>query len=316
MRSVSVRLEDLQKVTIPIGFVGENLHTKVLIDCKKVLDEYPTAVVSLTVKPPEGDAYPAITTREGDIVEWTVTNSDLVYDGNGEMQLTFTVGEVIAKSFVGKIRVVRSIVGNGEVPTPVEEWLIQANETLEAVEVALVEIPEAIAQGFAEIIDDTAGEGDTGKVWSADKLTSEFATKANKPVSSTNGNLAALDANGNLTDSGSKASDFAVIDDTATAGTTDKTYSADKLAKKFDDIDIADNSFPYSVEAITGNRIGVWKRGYYETPSSGNSSDYNYSVTSNYITTLIPVTPGEQYAIYAYGVTGYQRQYEIGRAHV
>ena len=68
MRSVSVRLADLCKITIPIGFVGENLHTKVKIDCMKLFEEYPDAIVALSVKPAEGDAYPAVVTREGNFI--------------------------------------------------------------------------------------------------------------------------------------------------------------------------------------------------------------------------------------------------------
>ena len=56
MRTVSYRLEDLRrKPKIPLGFVGENEHTNLLIDCMKVYQEYPSAAVSLTVQPPEGE---------------------------------------------------------------------------------------------------------------------------------------------------------------------------------------------------------------------------------------------------------------------
>ena len=65
MRTVSIRLEDLAKMTIKIGFVGENEHTRVCIDCKKAFDEYPGAVATLTVQPPAGEAYPDVTTRTG-----------------------------------------------------------------------------------------------------------------------------------------------------------------------------------------------------------------------------------------------------------
>ena len=67
---------------------------------------------------------------------------------------------------------------------------------------------ESAASAAAALIDDTAGDGDTGKVWSADKLHDTFATKADKVASATNNNFAALDANGNLKDSGHKHSDY------------------------------------------------------------------------------------------------------------
>ena len=130
MRSVSVRLADLNKVTIPIGFVGENLHTQVRIDCVKLFEEYPNAVPTLTVNPPMGDTYPAIVTRDGDYVIWEVEDSDLIYNGNGEIQLTFSVDEVVAKSYISRIRIEKSLVPTGEVPTPIENWIDEANEIL------------------------------------------------------------------------------------------------------------------------------------------------------------------------------------------
>lgn len=54
----------------------------------------------------------------------------------------------------------------------------------------------------------TAYEGSKGKA-NADAITALQSGKANKVESPTNGNFAGLDANGDLTDSGSKASDFA-----------------------------------------------------------------------------------------------------------
>lgn len=71
-----------------------------------------------------------------------------------------------------------------------------------------------------QIIDDTAGDGSTAKTWSADKLHDTAATKADKVTGSTNGDLAGLDANGNLTDSGKKPADFVLVADIATVEET------------------------------------------------------------------------------------------------
>ena len=72
-----------------------------------------------------------------------------------------------------------------------------------------------------DVIDDTAGAGDTDVTWSADKMVSELADKADisdipditgkadKVSSATNNNFAALDSNGNLKDSGYSSSSFA-----------------------------------------------------------------------------------------------------------
>ena len=144
MRTVSVRSADLPKVTIPIGYVGENLYTKVIIDCKKDFDEHPTAVVGMSVQPPEGDAYPAIVTRDGDFVVWEVSASDLVYKGSGSIQISFTVdGTIVGKTPVGRIMINKSILPSGTVPTPLDDFLTRAST-------ALNEIPEDIAEALAE----------------------------------------------------------------------------------------------------------------------------------------------------------------------
>ena len=289
MRTVSLRLTDLIKTVIPIGFVGENLHTKVFIDCKIAFDEYPTATVAMTVKPPKGDAYPAVVSRNGDIVTWDVSDSDLLYEGNGELQLAFVVDEVIAKSYIGRTRIQRSIIPTGEIPTPIEDWITKADEILDSIpgqinsaleeakesgefdgddgvspEVSVEEItgghqvsitdaegtstfdvmdgapgdpgaPGAPGPGVSRggttgqvlkkrsnadydtewaeeaggvQIDDSAGIGDTGVTWSANKSATELSKKADKVSNATSGDFAGLDSNGNLTDSGSKASDF------------------------------------------------------------------------------------------------------------
>ena len=82
MRSVSVRLDDLRTMILNIGFVGENEHKRFIFDCKKMFDQYPHAAASMTVQPPEGEAYPAIIERDGDYVIWDVTDSDLAHDGD------------------------------------------------------------------------------------------------------------------------------------------------------------------------------------------------------------------------------------------
>ena len=103
--------------------------------------------------------------------------------------------------------------------------------------------------GTGAVIDDSAGTGDTDKAWSANKLVDEFSAKYEKPSGgipatdiasgvipditgkadkvsgATNGNFAGLDSNGNLTDSGSKASDFLTSHQDIT-GKADKVTSA------------------------------------------------------------------------------------------
>lgn len=220
MANVSYKLKDLDKRTIKIGYVGENDHMHVLIDCKEVFDEYPAAMPTMAIVPPEGEDYPKAVTRNGNIVEWLVKNSDVAAEGDGEFQLTFTEDNVVKKSVTGRFRVERSISGNGTAPSGIDDWLTDANEALTAVEAATQDAENAAenqpkintsgyweiwdaetgayvattvkAQGDkgdpgdpgspgdpTELIDDTAGEGDTGKTWSADKLDDQFGSVLN-----------------------------------------------------------------------------------------------------------------------------------------
>lgn len=218
MATVSYRLEDLKKAIVGIGYVGENDHMHVLIDCKEVFDEYPDAVATMDIVPPVGESYPKVVNRNGDVVEWLVKNSDVAAEGDGEFQITFTEGEVIKKSVNGRFRVIRSISGSGNAPSGIDDWMTDANEKLAAVEEATQEAEDAAehqprinASGYWEIWD--AEEG------------AYVAT-----------NVKAQGDKGDPGDPGSPGDPTELIDDTAGEGVTDKTLSANKLAEKFGDV--------------------------------------------------------------------------------
>lgn len=215
MRSVSIRLEDLCKITIPIGFAGENLRTTVRIDCMKMFQDYPDAIATLSVKPPEGKPYPTVVTRDGDIVIWEVTSSDLASQGYGEIQLSFLVDDVVAKSFVGKTRVDKSILPTGQAPDPINDWIIRAEAALEGIpatiQAALEEAKESGEfDGFSPIANVTK-EGNIATITITDK----------------EGTTTATVSDGDYTN---------LIDDTSGSGTTDKTWSANKLTTELTNV--------------------------------------------------------------------------------
>lgn len=157
MRSVSIRLSDLDggNKLIPIGFVGENEYTTINIDCKKVFDQHPNAVPALAVTPPQGDSYPAIVVRDGDIISWTVCDSDLIYEGSGALQLTFVIdGTVIGKTYKARTKVLGSIEPSGEVPTPIANWLIQAAAALQG-------LPQQVSDNVLAVLGAMIGVGQT-----------------------------------------------------------------------------------------------------------------------------------------------------------
>ena len=96
------------------------------------------------------------------------------------------------------------------------------------------------------VIDDTAGDGDTNKTWSANKLHDEFAdclrevafsdlTDAPSYSSADSGKSLTVQSNGSLGWSKADSTPVNIIDDTAGDGDTDKTWSADKLTDEFAD---------------------------------------------------------------------------------
>lgn len=155
MRSVSLRLVDLErKPLIPLGFEGENEYMTINFDCKTVFDKHPAAVPTLAVTPPQGDSYPAVVVRDGDIVSWTVCDSDLVYPGEGELQLTFVDGTIIGKTYKARTKVLDSITPSGEAPTPIQNWLTQAAAALQA-------LPTEVANSVAALMWAMVGVGET-----------------------------------------------------------------------------------------------------------------------------------------------------------
>ena len=216
MRTISYKLCDLNKARLAIGYVGENEHTQVRIDCAEIFAEYPQAEATMVILPPSGSAYPKTVTTDGTTVIWTVTDSDLAAEGEGELQITFTENSVIVKSVVSRYRVTRSIIGSGDAPDPVQDWVDDANDLLADLEEkrdtdywkgdpgepgqdgapgrdgqdghtpvkgtdywTAEDKAEIVSDVEGAIIDDTAGDGDTSKTWSADKLHDEFASVSN-----------------------------------------------------------------------------------------------------------------------------------------
>lgn len=265
MRTVSYRIGDLERATIHIGRVAENDYTRVQIDAGEIYAEYPHAAAALTVQPPAGEAYPAVVTREGDLVIWDVPDSALTEEGMGEIQLTFTDGETVVKSAIGRISVCRSIVGEGEAPDPLEDFLAEAGAALtaipETIGAALEEAKESGefdgpegpagadgADGFSPVV--TVSEISGGHSISVtdaegtetfnvmDGVNGQdgqpgadgYSPSASVTKSGSTATIVITDKDGTTTAQISDGEGADVIDDTAGSGTTDKTWSADKLS--------------------------------------------------------------------------------------
>lgn len=216
MRTISYKLDDLKKAIIRIGYVGENRHTQVRIDCKDLFKEYPDAAVNMAIVSPAGQSYPKVVTVDGSTVVWDVTDSDLAAEGDGEIQLTFTEGGVVAKTAVARFNVYRSIAAEGPAPDPVDDWLQEASEALEDIEAAEVNQPIIGQDGYWYTWNQETGE----YVKTNTKAQGEDGQPGHTPEKGVDYWTAA--------DKAEMESDVAgaIIDDTSTA--LDKTWSASK----------------------------------------------------------------------------------------
>ena len=142
MKIIHTSVEEMAMRRLLIGFEGENQRATVRIDCASVFAEYPNATPALIVKPMFASAYPVVVERDGDYVDWLITNQILSFSGDGEIQLVFYAGDAICKSCVGKIFVRRSLKVSGSTPGPVAQWVDDANRKLAEVDAAIASIPD------------------------------------------------------------------------------------------------------------------------------------------------------------------------------
>ena len=152
MKTLNVMLSNLGGRVVPIGYEGENLYTRIRINCIEVFSEYPDATVSMVVSPPVGEMYPAVVEKSGVMVVWDITDSVLSSNGSGECQLTFTEGDVVRKSVVFGISINRSLIASGEAPEPVQEWIDRAEQTAQEIaENAAMLAKQDIVESYGEI---------------------------------------------------------------------------------------------------------------------------------------------------------------------
>lgn len=149
--TISLSAENFGRVAIDIGRVAENQAVQVRVDLSKILLQEPKATASLAVESPSGERYPAITRMEGQALIWNVAAADVASAGMGKVQLNVLGpnGEVL-KSAVAVTRISASIVGDGQAPEPVQNWIDnaakavnEANEAAEAAEEAAKKANEA-----------------------------------------------------------------------------------------------------------------------------------------------------------------------------
>lgn len=115
---------------IPLGFQGENGVVTVQFDVTGWADLYGSGTFSLmNQRPTETIGYPCDVTVADEIVSWVVDSNDVYIEGNGRVQLTYTVDSKIAKS-IQFFTLVQKSIGVGAVPEPVPDWMDEMREEI------------------------------------------------------------------------------------------------------------------------------------------------------------------------------------------
>ena len=137
MRDIILSLDRFGDQALLLGRVGENRATRVLIDIKSILSQYPDAIASITVKPPGRAEYPAAVKQEGGILTWEITSADIGNKtGRGQAQITIQDADgTVIKTAIACTRIGESLGdATAPAPDPVGTWIDKATGTLANVE--------------------------------------------------------------------------------------------------------------------------------------------------------------------------------------
>lgn len=137
MRDIILALDRFGDQALLLGRVGENRATRVLIDLKSILSQYPDAIASITVKQPGRAEYPAAVKQEDDILTWEITSADIGDKaGSGQAQITIQDADgTVIKTAIACTRISESLGdATAPAPDPVTTWIDKATGTLADVE--------------------------------------------------------------------------------------------------------------------------------------------------------------------------------------
>ena len=245
-----------------LGYAGENDRTVVRFPFGDIKAEYPGGVVILRIRRPwdtdHHDVMPEID-QDGVTAIWTVSDYDLETMGEGECQLIYSNGTVIAKRKVWKTKVDRSIDGvNASIPPnweDIEEALVRAaGEVIAAIEQAARPTDEQVAQAVSEWLEDHPEATTTVEDGSITLTKLNQSIIDDEPVEDS-GNLI---TSGAVYDALEDIQDKLVFDDVPTAGSDNPVKSngiktaldAKQNTLTFDDTPMASSNNPVKSNGI------------------------------------------------------------------
>ena len=126
MSKISVDVSSARIPVLQVGYQGENEVTDVLFDISSWITEFGEGVAQLRVKRPgnsEEESYVlSLTITDGKAV-WTVSETDTANKGNGKVQLSYLVGNIVKKAVIYPYKVGKSIVGADNPVDPFDSWI-------------------------------------------------------------------------------------------------------------------------------------------------------------------------------------------------
>ena len=126
MSKISVDVSSARIPVLQVGYQGENEVTDVLFDISSWITEFGEGVAQLRVKRPgnsEDESYIlSLIITDGKAV-WTVSETDTANKGNGKVQLSYLVGNIVKKAVIYPYKVGKSIVGADNPVDPFDSWI-------------------------------------------------------------------------------------------------------------------------------------------------------------------------------------------------
>lgn len=126
MSRISVDVSSARIPVLQVGYQGENEVTDVLFDISSWITEFGEGVAQLRVKRPgnsEDESYVLSLSITDGIAVWTVSETDTFNKGNGKVQLSYMVGNIVKKAVIYPYKVGKSIVGADNPVDPFDSWI-------------------------------------------------------------------------------------------------------------------------------------------------------------------------------------------------
>ena len=123
---------------LPLGRQDEKNARQVWFDLSWLIETFGEGTAELRYQRSEdGAPYPVNTTRISSQLIWTVSRTDVAYDGFGKAEIAWTVtgADTVAKTVIYRTNVLASLASETDVPEPYESWYDQMIEYINEHEV-------------------------------------------------------------------------------------------------------------------------------------------------------------------------------------